>query len=119
MKPIELRIGNYVSNQTGGLKDIPIGEPHQIEIIDFPWAELYVPILLTEQWLKDFGFEQDCNWFNKWGENFRFKMCMNDKSVWTEIYYDGHYTHIEVDIKYVHQLQNLYFALTNKELIDG
>jgi len=110
MKATELRIGNWAKRDVQ-----PNG--FQIDHHSF-WScerepENYTPIPLTEQWLKDFGFKQDTNWLIKWSGELKFRMCVEDKNVWTYIYHDGY---IEVDIKYVHQLQNLYFALTKKEL---
>jgi len=114
MKATELRIGNYV--------EFNMHEPnyhHPIEDgIDIDNADIWNPIPLTEEWLLKFGF------------------CQSEKD---EVYYDGlfnyalnsyksiwhFYAHNEVngnkwflrDLQYVHQLQNLYFALIGEELI--
>ena len=74
------------------------------------------PIPLTEQWLKDFGFKQEHNWFVKYEGKFQFQISISDKGIQVEIH---HFGFITVDIEYVHELQNLYFVLTNKELING
>lgn len=75
------------------------------------------PVQLTEEWLSKFGFEYEdlgddtpYEWYKKdnieiWDFNGEYWICdMLDQYVF------------EKEIKYVHQLQNLYFALTNTEL---
>ena len=72
----------------------------------------FIPIPLTEEWLLKFGFEKKgCNWELP---NFRFHV---NKSVNYDgfLFCDG-YSVITEKIQHVHQLQNLYFALTQKEL---
>lgn len=73
------------------------------------------PIPLTEDWLLEFGFEKlnrDVPAFEKGNliVEWLFKM-------WTGMLYFDAYNSIQIiETKYVHQLQNLYFALTNEEL---
>lgn len=59
----------------------------------------FSPLPITEECLKKFGFDSKLAQFNVKG---RFIL-------------DG-YGMNEIEIKYVHQLQNLYFALTGEEL---
>ena len=117
MQASELRIGNYVSNQTGELRDILIGKPHKFLIGDFVWADGYVPIPLTKEWLLKFGFEKRdktedgiiygiLNFTLIYGRTYDNDFC----------YFLNGY-HNDCHLKYVHQLQNLYFALTGTELI--
>jgi hypothetical protein len=122
MRIQELRIGNYVSNQDGTLNNVHTGNPHKFTIDDFKWVDLYIPIPLTEEWLLKFGFEKDdsgveidhpdyCEWYQK---NFPIigELCQSsDKTYLFDIETDT------LRIKYVHSLQNLYFALCEKELI--
>ncbi len=80
-----------------------------------------IPIPLTEEWLLKFGFETDGNFEDKNeiilpNNEHDFIIEFSD---YTKNY---HYTGGEgicygVGCKYVHQLQNLYFALTGEELI--
>lgn len=70
------------------------------------------PIPLNEEWLLKFGFEKKLGNYEL--ENFRF-------NINKPINFDGFlfcegYSVITDKIQYVHQLQNLYFALTNEEL---
>lgn len=74
------------------------------------------PIPLTKEWLIDFGFE-----YNEEYEYFKY---MNYAVSTNDLGYcflyllmsDEEYTAL-LEFKHVHQLQNLYFALTGKELI--
>lgn len=74
----------------------------------------YCPVKITEEWLLKFGFTGDVNsGFGKddielnyitTDDHFEFEYKTSSKS-W-----------MLVPIKYVHQLQNLYFSLTGTEL---
>ncbi len=119
LKATELRIGNWVSS-----KEIPV----QIEKIttetvrycfgDFPISYIE-PIPITEDWLWRLGFEEREGLFrlSKYWVEFRNFDSVGVKILFgsfqtQKIYILGDATYIE----YVHQLQNLYFALTGKEL---
>jgi hypothetical protein len=71
------------------------------------------PIPLTEEWLMKFGFYKDINGMFLAGV-FELSWMEDDfiKNQYTLRIAKG----ICLKIKYVHQLQNLYFALTGKEL---
>ena len=97
----ELRIGNWIEFN---------GEQFEVNSIsDKPntTRKYWKPILLTEDWLKKFGFEY-YSMYN--GERFfeinSIKLEMTDAGL----------LYGKVIIKYVHTLQKLIFALTNKEL---
>jgi hypothetical protein len=103
MKATELRIGNFYDNN-GVFKK---ASPSTIEEVwDAPrsWCKA---IPLTEEWLLKFGFEITDNFQTK----DRFQTHKQDGIIWFE------YGYIVVELNYVHQLQNLYFALTGEELI--
>lgn len=109
----ELRLGNYIEN-AGNLFQIRDAED-LLDVETFLKHGSFKPIPLTEEWLRKFGFgkcdEHECG--HNTHEVFGF-------------YYDWHfkrfYLEAETDrvrvphIKYVHTLQNLYFALTGEEL---
>lgn len=103
MKANELRLGNWVYDE-GDLKT-----PIQIVRLEEDNTGWLKPIPLTEEWLLKFGAEEnilrliDDMWIQF--EDGEWCVC-NDN--------DGFY---DVScIKHVHQLQNLYFALTGEEL---
>jgi hypothetical protein len=120
MKAEELRIGNWYSS---GI-DMETGEQVHNQVVpdlymnwhvNGCWAE---PIPLTEEWLERFGFEQmklytGDNCFVK--EKFCVLCDGELKNYDLRLTFDSDQT-IRVKLDYVHQLQNLYFALTGEEL---
>ena len=68
----------------------------------------YQPIPITEEWLERFGF----NGLSKEDSN-GFELIYNNV-IGYRLSIQGQYQYKE--IKYIHELQNLYFALTGKEL---
>ena len=110
----ELRIGNYYHLVEEGV-DInevyQISDGYSLHLIDeYNNAK---PIPLTEEWLLKMCFECGQLKTSKrfWIPNFNIRIF--NKSGKTQVSHSGKvYEHI----KYVHQLQNLYFALTGEEL---
>ena len=121
MKQEELRIGNLIqweddSNDivqvTGISFDhdeyfVSYKETTRNEKGDALLSE-FIPIPLTEEWLIKFGFKQDSDLKNS--------LCKN--GIWfNKVNMEATYLSQKlIKIKYVHQLQNLYFALTGEEL---
>ena len=108
MKANELRIGNYYDNNGEVKKATPntILEVWESERI---WCK---EIKLTEEWLINLSFEKLTGWddmiyFNNNG--IHIYLCGNYINDWFE--YEN-----DIIIKSIHQLQNLYFAITGKEL---
>jgi len=116
MKANELRIGNLVTLQETIFKVIKIdGEDYSViaKAInkDCPdnVVESLMPIPLTKEWLLKFGFEKKIT-SDVFPTFFKNKINVNDRVVYVSEY--GFLNHI----KNVHQLQNLYYALTGEEL---
>lgn len=105
MKANELRIGNLVYCPEMDTNDY-VSKTH------FNCPELYEPIPLTEEWLLKFGFDVSVGW----AEKDDFKMGQPDDD-WINELWSIRYEKKYVKIQYVHQLQNLYFALTGQELV--
>jgi len=126
MKATELRIGNLV-------QDTPFSIPredmysdgitkitgHGIDLLERGLMKGWRPIPLTEEWLLKFGFEKivmnnmidiihyqnkDC-WIYLIKDVFELELIVEDERL-----------NLYRNWKYVHQLQNLYFALTGEEL---
>lgn len=128
MEARELRIGNWVN---------PIGVPVQVEGIEKyddkefvkiwggEWHHLSAidPIPLTEDWFNKFGFIKDNNgsyWVNL---QTHYLSLIPSYGFWYPTYAElpemSHEDEQMVNlntIEFIHQLQNLYFALTGKEL---
>jgi len=129
MKATELRINNYVSRDgaecivkglTDGIisVDVFVSAPGNMATS----GALIIPIPITEDWLIRFGFTK---------YKLSCKLRVDDWCFEYSRAFDGIYSFIlesngyyeapgELDLsqvcQYVHQLQNLYFALTGKEL---
>jgi hypothetical protein len=120
IKANELRIGNLVIYSNGsilfkviGISEFGIDIENEVEKTYIEYDE-FEPIQLTEEWLLKFGFEKQMMW------TYAINIIGNQKL----IYYLGekgwsignkNYSDFS-NLKYVHQLQNIYFALTGEEL---
>lgn len=117
MKANELRIGNIVEYR---VFDEPV-EPSEEwvkNIIDFEdlhllsirESENYRPMKLTEDILLEFGFKWESHGLRQ--KNWCIRQFGGD---WTVFLSNEKYT-FDIHLYHVHQLQNLYFALTGEEL---
>lgn len=131
IKSNELRIGNLIENgfkKSNGFPDyidrvVSLSEEGEINI----WSEslknqnggsecmVALPIQLTEDWLIKLGFERLSEKY------YILDMCEFSTRYYYS--YSGGFWRFEVEgklvseLKYVHQIQNIYFVLTGKELI--
>lgn len=129
MKVSELRIGNFVGIKN--IRNFIADVPNNFEVTDIgdlvglkdrgrqQWkiAELE-PILLTEHWLLKFGFEYRNE--NTGIGSILDRKGQDYKSVSVGVLRDGEFKFLttwHAPLKWVHQLQNLYFALTGAELL--
>lgn len=129
MNASELRIGNFVELTCEGHEDEPdlvIWGIEDYEYYDYRMNDIN-PIPITEEWLVKCGFVKDSkieylmghinNTYTKsyliigtYDNVFSPCVRMYDRDDW------AYYEEIGENIKYLHQLQNLYFALTGEEL---
>lgn len=144
MKPSDLRSGNFVKTPPFavprlGMFSDGITQITAAGIADFESDHVdYDPIVLTEDWLIKFGFDNKIEeeipdgaeflvFFKdkfsvelspgKTGIGYEYEVALYRDVIDTE----GQYAMeaiatLEYDILFVHQLQNLYFALTKMEL---
>lgn len=126
MKASDLMIGNYF-NSNG---NIDVVTPNEIEaLFESENREWIKPIPLTEEWLVKFGFE----WQPK-KETYRIEYnikkhgvkkgkaisihAFKDEDVWVitlfEVVFIDDVT--PTVLKYLHELQNLYYCLTGEQL---
>ena len=119
MEARELRIDNWIKYnfKMQGCKDIQVcANDFYNGFRDDKFVSInYKPIPITEEWLLKFGFKYFADGqYEKIFENLNFNW---DKECGLYIFLRTREDCIEAShIKHVHQLQNLYFALTNKEL---
>lgn len=108
----DLRIGNLIfSKETQEVQKITgITEEHPFFnsiTFDYPnWDEIE-PIKLTEEWLVNFGLSKN--------NGYPYKFLNGFIKIRNGVYFYKYY-HLDIELKYVHQLQNLYFSLTQTEL---
>ena len=111
----ELRIGNWVEMKASLAPYFKI--QHGEDIDDVIEHRLYEPILLTPELLEKCGFEKlyedEYSWIGK--DTIGYSITIRKMSGMMEFYFAGQYE-TSTEIRYVHQLQNLYFDLTGQEL---
>ena len=120
----ELRIGNLVNYQgkiikIEGIHNRTIYHSNrQVDQVGVDGYKTFEPIPLTEEWLFKFGFEKDkYDYFH----HIKSKIIIGHTT--TDEFFEYEYltgfqnSHTEMcELKYVHQLQNLYYCLCGKEL---
>lgn len=142
LKASDLRIGNIIasSGNPKNKKTWVIGKVHsissansqheQIEVEteeEFTWffRDSYFGIPITEYWLKRFGFEEQIGFIVFIGKKYKdksFEVAWNDIGVWYAYFrnfnpgVEDDFVILRNDLKYVHQLQNLFHSLTGEEL---
>lgn len=117
MKEEELRLGNWVLEWIQGFGEIKekIYVPHKIYKIDNGICDRFnlKPMPVTENILFDCGFE--------FRDNAYFSPTFNLTSRLKIVGHDGDYCFLlnigmAIKVKYVHQLQNMFYAITGDEL---
>lgn len=111
----ELRIGNMLKN---GVVDSITNTCVWFDNQEFVLIDKLEPIPLTEEWLINFGFDKIGQNFRKL-EDYGFGLGMTEFIVWfntTKKNYSIKAINNLIEIETVHRLQNVYHALTGKEL---
>ncbi len=110
MKANELRIGNWIMESDGRIEPVweieAILVDNEMSVNDCPVSTIH-PIPLTEEWLLRFAFYFIHGAYMTSGDMYLTYSSLNG---W---FINGNE---KIEIEYVHQLQNLYFALTGEEL---
>lgn len=120
MNAKELRIGFYYMHD-GSVFEMDSTTLSSILIVGGEYE--YDPIPLTEDWLVRFGFKKSkCYLGMREGMTREILFIYPTKSgMYVSLWFPKAYTESDEDhylkeINYVHQLQNLYYALTGQEL---
>ncbi|EKT4545836.1 hypothetical protein AAIP58_000087 [Flavobacterium psychrophilum] len=118
MNASELRIGNYIKTITEGTHSQIVW---QISLVG---SELGVnsyhiskikPVLITKKKLLNFGYSFENDFVFTLKNDFRYSIFIkNDKYYFNYQGACGEF--LNKRVKYVHQIQNLYFSLTGHEL---
>jgi len=128
MKANELRIGNKVSYEGSNVTVSTIADDEvtfsDYVSFDYPQIKDISGIELTEEWLVKFGFNEDIIFAGSMiSKKLHYSPRYNKKEIIISVQFDEFentnkfillYYHTKIE--YVHQLQNLYFALTGEEL---
>lgn len=121
MKATELRIGNYYNfvGLTGTeLQEVKANFFSSLDDYGMELNGYHQPTPLTEKWLADFGFEKVVHASWATGQKVEYDVWALGEFTYNDIqkawWVNGKI--LTVQPKYVHQLQNLYFALTGEEL---
>jgi hypothetical protein len=127
MKANELRLGNWINAYHNDVQVTAInGEPDNYlalqlhttpNMVGATHGGMYYPIPLTEEWLLKFGFEMKVEGIpaietiDIWSKD-GYRFTKDVRGCWFLLGYNWNTEHFQ----HVHQLQNLYFALTGTEL---
>ena len=122
IKANELRIGNHII--LNNVQTTLVPRDFQRYCKSFGVFEEFDPIPLTEDWLLKFGFEKEIDEFDIFSihnsqyyiQHYKNGKCIFVYSPINELNPEDEENVIFLQIKHVHQLQNLYFALTGEEL---
>jgi hypothetical protein len=122
MNANELRIGNLIQKNDEICEVSSIHSDSTIRIFNNDKTDtfgcfvlrIFNPIPLTEEWLFKFGFEKD-----EENEYWFWKNCVSVSVLgYIELLsFNRQSFKTNIQLKYIHQLQNFYFALTGKELV--
>jgi hypothetical protein len=108
----EIRLGNSYKIELGdGTYKIGLINLEDIEnLLDDEIDDFYQALEISEEWLIKVGFKPN----GKFGNSQEY--FYNKFSIWK---YDNEFAYGQLELKYAHQLENLYFALTGDELTYG
>lgn len=114
MKASELRIGNIVEQ---GIIELIVSSLIQVRDTIYE-SEVIEPIPLTEEWLLKFGFDFSIDtWYLKGFAIWETECGDKKGNEYMGFFYElREVGMMDREIKYVHELQNLHFALTGEEL---
>ena len=123
MDPKVFRIGNYISTKNTSEVFIITAIEEKIHAVNAKMADALIlrpeeiePIPLSEKWLKSFGFEMtQAEPHRKFivGQNHKI---MNTVEILDAKFYYWLSREDYLVVKYVHQLQNIFFAITEHDL---
>jgi hypothetical protein len=124
MRVTDVRIGNYLTGQDGHLEDQivisisgnrivtqPVGIPGSVSTEPISKVDGHSsakPIVITSEWIERLGFKN-----SKLVINTCIDLFHREGMLFLVV--EACYTVLQ-HIQYVHQLQNLYFSMTGKEL---
>lgn len=126
MKANNYRLGNLVHTKNGIAKVVQLGSltnPGYVGCKNIKtnyFENSCIPIPITPEWLEKFNFEKEVESIDDFDsvdysteiEAFVIRCQWNTYGTLYYIYVEG----VDIKIQYVHEYQNLFFTLTQKEL---
>ena len=125
----ELRIGNYVYYKKDrnyyDIRALCRDRVHPINIVEHDGNIRYAidctledlqPIPLTPEILESCGAKKEDDYLILDMQIIQLAYDLSEKKITFDLYADFHLEPFEIECNYLHQLQNLYFALTGEEL---
>lgn len=111
MKANELRLNNWYQSDGSLFQMTPRMLIRHLKGIENGTKNATEPIILTEEWLRRFGFKNKPTFgsSSEWQFNFFYLRQRKEDIFCTS-------TVVELPLEYVHQLQNLYSVIKDKEL---
>lgn len=116
----ELRIGNIIYHR--GTETIwSLSDFERLNDGTYTVRDI-CPVPLTEEWIIKLGFKKIIGYYIEIDDNKNLELAINNDSCEIQYYVyfrnkdSDDYCLLRKDLKYVHQLQNLYHALTGEEL---
>jgi hypothetical protein len=107
MKANELRIGNWMMHSETNEYFQWDTFNFKFDIYDNNINYIFQPIPLTEEWLLKFGLGSN--------NEYPLKLLCGYIKIRNGVWFFK-YNKLDIELQYVHQLQNLYFVLTGNEL---
>lgn len=112
IKSTELRIGNYVL-QTEGTTEVKVENLDSKNINGLPGSS-FEPVRLNDAIMERCGFERGTDSTSRPAGPYHKGVC--EVTVHNEFYAPEYFQPNGTELPHLHQLQNLYFALTGAEL---
>jgi hypothetical protein len=120
LNPTQFMVGNFIKDEVSG-ELMVVSELKRDEVVavlvdrsKYPLSKGWsmAPVPLTEEWVIKFGLEKiEHSNYNEWGDESFFIIDERGAGKWHHYSSPGTFY-----FQWVHQLQNLYFALTGTEL---
>ena len=125
MKAQNLRLGNYVKTDINDDAEVVQVTSLSYLSINEKSEKYFFPIHITDDWLKNFGGHKMLGYNFFIGANKELSIAWNDVNKWY-VYVrnknggngsEDDIACIKSDLKYIHELQNLYYILAGTELL--
>ena len=120
MKNTELRLNNWISAQFDERKEIQVNVNNIEQLVNHGNEMIMKGIPISEEWLLKFGFEKNTNKENMYYIRIYkytlFSVYLHDDCFSVFLINRESTVSLSLDYNFVHQLQNLFYSITQTEL---